>query len=87
MAPRMPPLHDGDYWETTDAFASEDIIGGGESVSKVVLFAVAPPAAGQVGWRLDFYADVPRFLKSCRGWWTWAADGFVAIPQEGGKVP
>jgi hypothetical protein len=74
------PLYDGDYWETNNAFAGESLVGGGESVSKVVLFPVTPPAGDLVGWRVDFYVDVPRFPKRWRYWWNWTADCFVEAP-------
>jgi hypothetical protein len=79
--PEGDPLRHGAAWEDADGFEDEELVGAGETVSRVVLFHQPVPTPELVGWSVTFLVDGPKFPTWARGWWTWTADAFVEVPR------
>jgi hypothetical protein len=56
-------------------------VGAGETVAKTELFHLPAFTSNLVGWQVNFFVDIPKFLTFHRRWWTWAADTFINVPD------
>lgn len=74
-------LRAGAEYEGKTVIAGGERVGGGETVSKTDEFPLPVPTLNLVGWRVFFLVDAARWPRS-RGWWQWAADCFVPVPEK-----
>jgi hypothetical protein len=74
-------LHHGAVYQGSPLYDGRETVGGGETVARTELFLLPPPTSNLVGWRVEFFVDVRRFVKRWQ-WWTWGATTFERVPDS-----